>query len=138
MDKYELRIIDKIENRDKSNKLGFASTSSILLKINDFEAYAFLNSQYGGRLTVAEVPFLEKELERKKNDDKLAEMFIENWKILSSHKGITRNSENDTRRLAKLSKFINWKFGVWNIHINNCQWGNYFLSQSVSQCSYST
>ena len=88
--------MDKIENRDKSNQLGFASTSSILLKINDFEAYAFLNSQYGGRLTVAEVPFLEKELERKKNDDKLAEMFIENWKILSSHKGITRNSRYET------------------------------------------
>ena len=84
--------MDKIENRDKSNQLGFASTSSILLKINDFEAYAFLNSQYGGRLPVAEVPFLEKELERKKNADKLAEMFIENWKILSSHKGIDRKS----------------------------------------------
>ena len=104
MDKYELRIIDKIENRDKSNKLGFASTSSIVLKINDFEAYAFLNSQYGGRLTVAEVPFLEKELERKKNDDKLAEMFIKNWKQLSSQLGTTRNSESDTRQLAKLSR----------------------------------
>ena len=78
--------MDKIENRDKSNQLGFASTSSLLLKINDFttnckEAYAFLNTQWGGRLTVAEVAFLEKELERKKNDDKLAEMFIENWKV---------------------------------------------------------
>ena len=36
LDKYELRIMDKIENRDKSNQLGFASTSSTLLKINDF------------------------------------------------------------------------------------------------------
>ena len=36
LDKYELRIMDKIENRDKSNQSGFASTSSILLKINDF------------------------------------------------------------------------------------------------------
>ena len=130
--------MEKIENWNKSNLLGFASTSSTLLKINDFEAYAFLNSQYGGRLTVAEVAFLEKELERMKNADKLAEMFIKNWKQLSSQLGTTRNSESDTRQLAKLSKFINWKFGVWNIHISSCESVNYLLSLSVSQCSYST
>ena len=87
---YELRNMDKIDDQEKRNQLGFAIitisvTSSIKLKINGVtndckEAYEFLNNQYGGILTVAEVAYLEKELEKRKNTDESAEVFIENWK----------------------------------------------------------
>ena len=70
------------------------------------EAYEFLNNQYGGILTVAEVAYLEKELEKWKNTDESAEVFIENLKQLSSQLGITRSAENDTRQLAKLIKLF--------------------------------
>ena len=107
---YELRIMDKMVDWEKRNQLGFAIitisvTSSILLKINGAttnckEAYEFLNNQYGGILTVAEVAYLEKELEKRKNADESAEVFIEDWKQLSTQLGITRSAENDTRRRA--------------------------------------
>ena len=68
LDKSELRIMDKIEDWDKRNQLGFeifsvSITSSILLKINGVksyckEAYDFLTTQYGGTLIVAEVAYL--------------------------------------------------------------------------------
>ena len=115
-DKYELRILDKIDDWEKRNQLGFAIisisvTSSILVKINGFttdcrEAYQFLNAQYGGILIVAEVAYLEKEHERRKNTDESAEVFIENWKQLSSQLGITRSTDNYTRQLAKLIKLF--------------------------------
>ena len=49
---------------------------------------------------------MEKEHERRKNTDESAEVFIENWKQLSSQLGITRSTENDTRQLAKLIKLF--------------------------------
>ena len=91
--------------------ISISVTSSILLKINGVttdcrEAYQFLNAQYGGILTVAEVAYLEKEHERRKNTDESAEVFIENWKQLSSQLGITRSTDNYTRQLAKLIKLF--------------------------------
>ena len=91
--------------------ISISVTSSILRKINGVttgcrKVYQFLNAQYGGTLTVAEVAYLEKELDRRKSTDESAEVFIENWKQLSSQLGITRNTENDTRQLAKLIKLF--------------------------------
>ena len=113
---YELRVMDKIDDWEKRNQLGFAIitssvTSSILLKINGVtnecrEAYDFLNNQFGGILTIAEVAYLEKQLEKRKDNDESAEVFIENWKQLSSQLGITRSEGNDTRQLAKLVKLF--------------------------------
>ena len=115
-DKYELQILDKIDNWEKLNQLGFAIisisvTSSILRKIKGVttgcrKVYQFLNAQYGGILTVAEVAYFEKKLGRRKNTDESAEVFIENWKQLSSQLGISRSTENDTRQLAKLIKLF--------------------------------
>ena len=49
---------------------------------------------------------MEKEHERRKNTDESAEVFIENWKQLSSRLGITRSTDNYTRQLAKLMKLF--------------------------------
>ena len=66
----ELRVMDKIDDWEKRNQLGFAIiTSSVTSKINGVtnecrEAYDFLNNQFGGILTIAEVAYLEKQLEK--------------------------------------------------------------------------
>ena len=113
----ELKLQDKKYEWERKNMLGFAiitmSVESIILskinksKINTCcEAFAFLETTYGGALTVAEMAHIDRLLDKNILPTESAEVFIERWLQLSVQSGIERNVVNDVRVLARLTKLF--------------------------------
>lgn len=113
----DLKLQEKTAEWERRNMLGFAIismsiSSTILNKINKDSistchgAYKFLETKYGGKLSVAEMAHIDRLLDRKIGINESAETFIEKWLQLHLQSGIERNEINDVRLLARLTKLF--------------------------------
>ena len=66
-------------------------------------AFTFLKTTYGSKLTVAEMTYIDKMMEKKMGNE-TAETYIENFKSLHLRSGILGSSDDKTRMLCRLLK----------------------------------
>ena len=104
----------KIAEHERKSELGLAIICMSVIpiisnKINNLPhltchlAYSFLKTTYGSKLTVAEMTYIDKLIE-KKMENETAETYIENFKSLHLRSGIVGTVDDKTRMLFRLIK----------------------------------